>query len=178
MSDNTPQNPGDTPSGNQSPTPPPSYDAPQYPPAPQYDAAPQYDTAPQYPAPPQYPAAPQYDTAPPYGSAPQQYPPPGPYGAAAPYPYAQQKTNTLAIVSLIASLVGIVGILPFIGSLVGVITGHMSLNQLKTSGEKGRGLALAGTIVGWVGLTFTIIIGIIIIFAIVYSAQNNTLYGT
>lgn len=116
-----------------------------------------------------YPPAPQYESAAP------QYP--GQY-AAAPYPYAQQKTNTLAIVSLIFSLLGIVWILPFVGSLVGVITGHMSLNQLKSRDEKGRGLALAGTIVGWVGLAFTIIFGIIIILVIVYSAQNSVRYGT
>ena len=33
----------------------------------------------------------------------------------------------------------------------------MALNQLKTSGEQGRGMALAGTIVGWVGLGLTIL---------------------
>jgi hypothetical protein len=151
VSDNTPQNPGDTPGGYAPPPQQPGYAAPQ-PPA--YGAPPAYGSAPQYP-----------------GQA--------PYGAAAPYPYApQQKTNTLAIVSLVASLVGIVWILPFIGSLVGVITGHMSLNQLKTSGEKGRGLALAGTIVGWVGLAFTIIIGIVIILAIVYAAQSSSEFTT
>ena len=148
MSENTPQNTGDTP-GGYAPPPQQGYGAPQ-PPA--YGAAPAYGSAPQYP-----------------GQA--------PYGAA-PYPYAQQKTNTLAIVSLVASIVGFVWILPFIGSLVGVITGHMALNQLKTNGEKGRGLALAGTIIGWVGLAFTIIIGIVIIVAILgFAASENARYG-
>lgn len=131
----------------------------------------------QSPPPPAY-AAPDYPPAQqPYGAA-AQYPDAGAY-AAAPYPYAQQKTNTLAVVSLVASLVGIVGILPFIGSLVGVITGHMSLNQLKTNGEKGRGMALAGTIIGWVGLGLAILGGILLVFLFIgLAASENTRYGT
>lgn len=130
-----------------------------------------------YPPPPAYaaPQPPQYQPQQ-YGSAPQ-YPGSGAYGAA-PYPYApQEKTNTLAVVSLIASLVGIVGILPFIGSLVGVITGHMSLNQLKRTSEKGHGMALAGTIIGWVGLGLVILVTIIIIIVIAVAAQNGSTYG-
>ena len=53
-------------------------------------------------------------------------------------------------------------ILPLIASIVAVITGHMSLKQLKTNGEAGRGMALTGTILGWVGIGFAVI-GIILI---------------
>jgi hypothetical protein len=69
---------------------------------------------------------------------------------------APAKTNTLAIVSLVASIAAFV-ILPFIGSVVGVITGHIALGQIKRTGEQGRGLALGGTIAGWVGLGLTIL---------------------
>ena len=88
-----------------------------------------------------------------------------PYGAAPAYPgYATGgKTNSLAIVSLVSSLVGIF-IIPLIGSIVGIITGHMALGQIKRTGENGRGLALAGTIVGYVGVAFAIL-GIILFFA-------------
>jgi hypothetical protein len=48
-------------------------------------------------------------------------------------------------------------IIPFIGSIVGAITGHISLGQIKKTGEQGRGLALAGVIIGWVGLALAII---------------------
>ena len=115
-----------------------------------------------YPAPaytqPQYPQDPYGQPA--YGAAPT-------YGG---YP-APAKTNTLAIVSLISSLVGIF-IVPFIGSIVGVITGHMSLSQIKRNGEQGRGLGLAGTIIGWVGIALGIILLIIIIALIGYAAAN------
>lgn len=62
----------------------------------------------------------------------------------------------MSLVSSLASLV----IIPIIGSIVGVITGHMALSQIKRTGEGGRGMALAGTIIGWVGLGF-LILGII-----------------
>lgn len=141
MSDSTPQNPE-----------PGSY--PPVPPAPGAGQPAAYPP----PAPPAYGSAPAYGSVPAYGSAPAEpaYGSPA-YGAAPAYGYgAPAKTNTLAIVSLISSIASFV-ILPVIGSIVGVITGHMSLNQLKTSGEQGRGMALAGTIVGWVGLGLTIL---------------------
>ncbi len=99
-----------------------------------------------YPAAP--PAPPSYPAAPPAGA----YPPAPGYNAYAP----PAKTNTLAVVSLVSAIVGFV-LVPFIASIVAVITGHMSLNQLKRSGEQGRGLALAGTIIGWVGIGLSIL---------------------
>ena len=54
---------------------------------------------------------------------------------------APQKTNTFAIVSLVSA---------FFVSLLGIIFGHIALNQIKKTGEGGRGLALAGTILGYV----------------------------
>ena len=91
------------------------------------------------------PAAPQvpgYTQAPGYAQAP----------SAAP-------TNTMAIVSMISSIIGWFAF----GSLciVGVILGHISLKQLKTSGEGGRGMALTGLIMGYIGIAGWVI-GLII----------------
>jgi hypothetical protein len=146
------------------PSAPPAYGAPgSYPAsAPSYDAAP-----PAYsPAPPAYGAAPAYGSAPAYGTAPVYGAPSGGYGAV--------KTNTLAIVSLVSSLVGLL-IIPLLGSIAGVVTGHMSLGQIKRTGEQGRGLALAGTIMGYVGLAF-VLLGIILLLALVplLIASSNT----
>jgi len=55
------------------------------------------------------------------------------------------KLNTLAVVSLATAVTGF-------GAAAGVITGHIALAQLRRSGEKGRGLALAGLITGYVGI--------------------------
>ena len=129
------------------PTPPPPAAQPDVPPygAPQqpYNAPQQPYSAPQQP----YGAAPQYAAAPGYSG----------------YP-APPKYNSMAIVSFVSSLVGLF-VIPIVGQIVGIITGHISLNQLKTSGENGRGLALAGTIIGWVSLGLAIL-GIILFFAV------------
>ena len=132
------------------PTPAPPTPPSAYPPPPQYAPPPAVPAAAPA-APPAYaPPAP----APAQAGPPPVYAPPG----YTPYP-AAPKTNVLAIVSLISSLVGLF-ILPLIGSIAAVITGHISLRQLKTSGEEGRGMALAGTIIGWVGVGLILLVGI------------------
>ncbi|HAJ17799.1 MAG: DUF4190 domain-containing protein [Actinobacteria bacterium] len=125
------------------------------------------------------PAAPEEQPPAAAPAPPASYPPPAPpappaygapaappaYGAAPAYTAYPQgpKTNTLAIVSLVSSLVGVF-VIPVIGQIVGIITGHMSLSQIKQTGEGGRGLGLAGVIIGWVTLGLAIL-GIILFIA-------------
>jgi hypothetical protein len=88
------------------------------------------------------------------------------------------RTNPLAIVSLIASIVGFVWILPFLGNLAGVITGHIALKQIKQSGEAGRGMALAGVIVGWVGLAIVVLVGLgFLFFFVIFAAASGSRYS-
>jgi hypothetical protein len=63
------------------------------------------------------------------------------------------KLNTLAVVSLATAVTGF-------GSVAAVITGHISLAQLKKTNESGRGLALTGMILGYVGIGLWIVGGI------------------
>ena len=86
--------------------------------------------------------------------------------------------RTIAIVSLIASISAFV-ILPFLGSLAGVITGHMSLSQISRTGEQGRGLALAGLIVGYVGLALAVIgvIAVMLFFGVFLTAVSQSTYS-
>lgn len=58
--------------------------------------------------------------------------------------------NTLAVVSL-ASAVSL------FGAPAAVITGHVALQQLKSSGEKGRWMALVGVVLGYVGIVSAIL---------------------
>lgn len=104
---------------------------------------------PEQPAPQHYPAAQQPGTG--YYSYAEQ---PAPAAPGVPIAPAQQPTNTLAIVSLI---------LAFIVAPAGIITGHIALGKIKQTGESGRGIALAGTIVGYVFTGFAVI-GTIIAF--------------
>ena len=63
------------------------------------------------------------------------------------------KLNTLAVVSLATAVTGF-------GAVAAVITGHISLAQLKKTNEAGRGLALTGMILGYVGIGLWIVGGI------------------
>lgn len=82
-------------------------------------------------------------------------------------------TNTLAIITLILSL-----LLPFIplAQIGGIITGHISLKQLKTSGESGHGLAKAGLIISYILVGLTVIgsiITVIVIMALISASGPN-----
>ncbi|WP_084074361.1 DUF4190 domain-containing protein [Demequina sp. NBRC 110052] len=75
----------------------------------------------------------------------------GPYGAA-PYGYAQPPRTDkdwMGIASLVTSLLGI--------SLLGVIFGHLGLKANRNGEANNRGIALAGTVIGWVGVIGTVL---------------------
>lgn len=69
-------------------------------------------------------------------------------------PNDSTKLNTLAVVSLATAVTGF-------GAVAGVITGHVAMSQLRRSGEKGRGLALAGLITGYVGVAGFALMGVL-----------------
>ncbi|MEV8359414.1 DUF4190 domain-containing protein [Microbacterium sp. NPDC076895] len=73
------------------------------------------------------------------------------------------KTNTLAVVSLISSILGVL-IVPVIGQIIGIITGHIALQEIRRTREPGHGLALAGVVIGWVSIALAAI-GIVILVA-------------
>jgi len=87
------------------------------------------------------------------------------YQGAAPY-FAPQKTNGMAIASLVLGIVGGCGI----GSILALVFGYVARGQIDRSQgrEGGRGLATAGIIIGYIG-----IIGIfVLIFAITLLGNN------
>ena len=113
---------------------------------------------PNVPPPPPAQSAPQYGTnAPAYNAGAPLY---DATYAASP---AGQKYNVLAIVSLVSA---------FFISIVAIITGHIALSQIKKTGEQGRGLAIAGLIIGYVGLVVGIIVAIVW-FAIIGTAISS-----
>jgi len=96
--------------------------------------------------------------------------------AANPYEYAPQSQtqNTMAIVSLVAGIAGFV-ILPLISSIVAIITGNKAKKEIAQTGQQGLGMAKAGTILGWIGVAFTILgIILVIIFVVVIGASSVT----
>ncbi|WP_168914948.1 DUF4190 domain-containing protein [Microcella flavibacter] len=123
------------------------------------------------------PAAPSAPAANPYAqqsSAPYGQPVAAPYGGQG-YGAPQEKTNVLAIVSLCLGIAAYV-IIPFIGSIGAIITGHMALGQIKRTGEKGRGMGLAGLILGYVGIALglLLVIGFIALIGVAGTASYST----
>jgi uncharacterized protein DUF4190 len=104
-----------------------------------------------------------YGSPPPGGYG---YPPPGGYGYPPPpagYGYPPQQsfgTNGMAIASLVSALAGL---LCMIGSVLGVIFGIIALNQIKSTGQPGRGMALAGLIIGGITTAFAVVLFFIVI---------------
>ena len=79
--------------------------------------------------------------------------------------------------SLILSIVGFLWLLPLIGSLAGAIMGHIALGQIKRTGESGRGMALAGVIIGWAGVAL-VVLGVVLLFVIIAaSAASSSQYS-
>lgn len=142
-----------------------------------YGQPPQDPYAPQPPTPPTNP----YAQTPPPASTPPASPPTPPYGQpvypAQPSPYgyaaATQPQNSMALVSLILSLVGL---LTWITAPVGAILGHVALKQIRQTGEGGEGMAKAGIIVGWIvtGLGVLTCCGLVILPIILAGATANT----
>lgn len=74
------------------------------------------------------------------------------------------KTNGLAIGGFICSLVGMLCcFIPMIG-IVGLVLSIVGLNKIKTTGEKGKGLAIAGIVLGAIAVALYVILLIIGIF--------------
>ena len=102
---------------------------------------------------PQYGQAPYGSTG--YGQPPQQGGYPAPYGAPVGYPYAPpQRTNGMAIASMVLGILWIY----WIGSILALIFGYIARNQIRERGEGGAGMAMAGIVLGWIGVGFLIIV--------------------
>jgi hypothetical protein len=77
-------------------------------------------------------------------------------------------TNGLAIASLVVSIVGF--------GLIGVILGHIALSQINRSNgyEQGRGLALAGLIIGYIEIGLGVIVAAFYIIGVLFLINMPT----
>ena len=76
-----------------------------------------------------------------------------------------RQTSSLAVVSLVAGILGWT-LLPFLGALVAIITGHRARREIRAANGQldGDGLAVAGLVLGWVAMALTLA-GLFIVFA-------------
>jgi hypothetical protein len=75
-----------------------------------------------------------------------------------------RQTSTLAIVSLVSGILGWT-VLPWLGSIVAIITGHLARGEVAREPGRleGNGMALAGLILGYSMLAFTLL-GLLFVF--------------
>ncbi len=143
---------------------------------------------------PAYPMQPPPQPTQSYPGAPPTYAPPGglPPAQAAYAPYAAptypadapRPTSGLAVAALICGIAGVVlfwALIPVLASIAAVITGHMALGQIKRDpGIGGRGLAIAGLILGYavIALSAITLVGTIISFLFVGAFSLPFLFST
>ena len=89
-----------------------------------------------------------------------------PYPQFAPMPYPQvapmpPRTNGLAVASMVLGILCLYGI----GSILALVFGYQAKGQIERSGgrESGRGMAIAGIVLGWIGLALMAFVVIAIV---------------
>jgi Domain of unknown function (DUF4190) len=110
-----------------------------------------------------------------YGNASGQAEPPGEIGQ--PDPYGQprypqragRRTNSLAIASLCCGIGQVLA--GAIAGIVAIVLGLVALRQIKETGEDGRGMAVAGIVLGIVGIMLTALL-VILLLAVIRSASS------
>jgi hypothetical protein len=121
----------------------------------------------------QYPGQPQFGgPGQPYGQpqpyAPQPFGAPPPYG----YPYGPPQTrgtNGMAIASMVLGILW----LWWIGSILALIFGYIARSQIRQRNEGGGGMAIAGIVLGWIGIALLLVV--IIVAAV--NSGNSSPYG-
>ena len=95
------------------------------------------------------------------------------YAAGAPgYGYQPlAPTNTLAIIALVASIAGCI-VVPILAGIAGVIMGHIARKQIRQTGERGDGMAVAALWIGYIGTALWILFWVVYIgiFVLVFGA--------
>lgn len=162
-SPNPTSNPSANPSGTGSvptPPPPPMFSAPD----PSYTPAP-VPLAPAAPPPASAVPVSGYQTGSGYGG----------YGGYPGY-VVQQKTNGMAVASMVVSIVGLLMLACYgagaVPCAVGAVLGHVANRQIRERNESGRGMALAGIIMGWIGVGIGVVVLIAVVAIVIWAAST------
>lgn len=77
-------------------------------------------------------------------------------------PVTQVTTNGFAIASLVLGIVWAMGV----GSILALVFGYIGKGQIDQSGgtQTGRGMAIAGIVLGWVGVGFILLMILLMTF--------------
>jgi hypothetical protein len=80
-----------------------------------------------------------------------------------------RRTNGLAVASLACGIGQI--FFWFLAAIPAVVLGHMARRQIRQTGEDGAGMALAGLILGWIGIVLSVafVVGAVALVAVATS---------
>lgn len=94
--------------------------------------------------------------------------------AAVPPPSINPKDSPLALTSLITGILGWT-ILPLLGSIAAIITGHLGKKEIKEShgALTGDGMATTGLILGYIQIGFIVLSLIAVIILLLVLPKNN-----
>ena len=68
-----------------------------------------------------------------------------------------RQNSALAVISLVAGILGWT-LVPFLGSLVAIVTGHMARKEIRQNPElEGDIMAIIGLVLGWVAVIGTVL---------------------
>ena len=88
------------------------------------------------------------------------------------YAAQQPPTNSMALIAMISSIVGFFsfGVL----AVLGVVLGHISLSQIRRTGEGGRGLGITALVVGYIAIAGYLIalLFVLLLLPFVFSASS------
>ena len=107
---------------------------------------------------------------PPYGP-PGSHPWPSQHAGSGPpgydyYAPTSARTNGMAIASMVLGILWIY----WIGSVLALVFGYVAKQQIRQRGEGGEGMATAGIVLGWIGVSF---MALFIVFGVVAGASGS-----
>jgi DUF1707 SHOCT-like domain/Domain of unknown function (DUF4190) len=79
-------------------------------------------------------------------------------------PYVKAPANQMAVISLGFGIGQIM--LPFVGAVVAIVCGHRARHEILQTGESGDGMAVAGLVLGYIGVILPLLAVIIVISAV------------
>ncbi len=90
---------------------------------------------------------------------------------------AQPSVHFLAIISLVLSILGLMPVLPLVGSIAGIVTGVIARKEIRSRPEQysGDGTAKAGIILGWIGIGLAILL---VLGVLLFLMPYNTIVTT
>jgi hypothetical protein len=89
---------------------------------------------------------------------------PVPYRAASYQVRGAGATNAMAAISLACGIGQV--FVPILGAIIAIVCGHVARGQLRRTDEQGAGMAVAGLVLGYLGIALPLLLTVIIVLAL------------